>query len=387
MDSDETKVWARAQEELLQRRLSDVPTRAAIKARLTELVQTDSYSVPRKANGRYFYTFTAAGRPRGQGVIYVQEGLGAEPRLLFDAESRLGEDATISWVSPSPDGRSLAYSVRRRQSRWATLRVLDVTTGADLEDALTGAHTVTGGISWTKDGKGFFYSAFEAPGAGNEQQAVVRNPKIYYHTLSQPQAKDALVLALPNEPNALITHRVTDDGEYIIVAIHDGGGPRNRILYQRLSAPEAGLKTLIPQLSQTGCWPIERPHYQIQDQNSGVIVGNEPSREKRVRVIFQARIEDAGIRRAFCPIRWRRRYARTRTCSRFFAGLPLSPSAITLKVSSCALSTMVRFQDRARSSSHSIPANIFFMDPSLVSVAIPVSVVSPSPMLVSSDML
>src|SRR5262245_53688277 len=69
MDSDETKAWARAQEELLQRRLSDAPTRAAIKARLTELVQTDSYSVPRKSNGRYFYTFTAAGRPRGQGVI------------------------------------------------------------------------------------------------------------------------------------------------------------------------------------------------------------------------------------------------------------------------------------------------------------------------------
>lgn len=79
MDSDETKVWARAQEGLLQSYLSDATTRAAIKARLTELVQTDSYSVPRKASGRYFYIFTAAGRPRGQGVIYVQEDLRSDP--------------------------------------------------------------------------------------------------------------------------------------------------------------------------------------------------------------------------------------------------------------------------------------------------------------------
>src|SRR5262249_26670048 len=249
--SDETKAWARAQEELLQSHLSDAPTRAAVKARLTELVQTDSYGVPRKANGRYFYTYTAARRPLGQTVGYRQEALAAQTRALFEARTRLGEGATISWIAPSPDGRALAYSVRRKQSRWATLRVLDVATGADLADTLTGAHTVTGGISWTKDSKGFFYSALDLPGAGQEQQAVVRNPKIYYHTLGQPQTKDALVLALPNEPNALFTHRVTDDGKYIIVAIHDGGGPRNRILYQDLSAPEAGLKTIIPQSDAT----------------------------------------------------------------------------------------------------------------------------------------
>lgn len=294
MDSDETKAWARAQDALLQSHLADAPTRAAIKARLTELAQTDSYGVPRKANGRYFYTYTAAGRPLGQSVVYMQEGPGAEPRPLFDAKSRLGEDATISWISPSPDGRSLAYSVRRRQSRWATLRVLDVANGADLEDALTGAHTVTGGISWTIDGKGFFYSAFELPGAGQEQQAVVRNPKIYYHTLGQPQAKDALVLALPNEPNALIMHRVTDDGEYIIVAIHAGGGPRNRILYQRLSAPEAGLKTLIPQADATytflgnegeRCWfytDLNAPRGRIVAIDLG-----RPQRERWLEVVPQ----------------------------------------------------------------------------------------------------
>lgn len=57
--------------------------------------------------------------------------------------------------------------------------MLDVATGADLADVLSGAHTVTGGISWTKDGKRFFYSALELPLAGQERQAVVRNPKIY----------------------------------------------------------------------------------------------------------------------------------------------------------------------------------------------------------------
>src|SRR5262245_10464299 len=109
-DSDETKDWLKAQDELIQRQLAGTHARAAIRARLTELAQTDSYGVPRKANGRYFYTYTAAGRPLGQSVVYMQVGLEAEPHPLFDARSRLGEDVTISWISPSPDGRSLAYS-------------------------------------------------------------------------------------------------------------------------------------------------------------------------------------------------------------------------------------------------------------------------------------
>ncbi len=247
MDSEETKTWVKAQEELLQGYLANVASRTAIKARLTELVHNESYSVPVTANGRYFFIHSEASRPRGQGVVYVQEGLKAKPRALFDAGTKLGADATLSWVSPSPDGRVLAYSVRQRQSRWATLRVLDVNTATDLRDVLTGAHTVTGGISWTKDSKGFFYSAFELPGAGTQQQAVVRNPKIYYHTLGRSQAEDALVLSLPNEPTSLLTHRVTDDGNYIVVAAHDGGGPYNRILYKDLSKSDSELKTLIQQ--------------------------------------------------------------------------------------------------------------------------------------------
>lgn len=254
-NSNDTQAWVKAQDELLASRLAAAPGRAELKARLTELLTNDSYGVPIKAQGRYFYTFTAAGRSRGQSVVYVQGSLAAtphaQPTALFDTRERHGAEAMLSWIAPSPDGRVLAYSIRQKQSRWATLRVLDVATGADLTDTLTGAHTVTGGISWTKDSKGFFYSAFELPGAGQEQQAVVRNPKLFYHTLGRPQAEDALIVTLPNEPNALLTHTVSADGKYIIVAVNENGGPKNRILYQDLSARDAGWQTLIPQADAT----------------------------------------------------------------------------------------------------------------------------------------
>lgn len=246
--SDETKSWVKAQDALLQRQLADVPSRAAIKARLTELLHTDSYTVPVKAGARYFYIKTEAGRARGQGVVLMQDGATAKPRALLDVQKQFSTDTTLTTaapLTPSPDGRYLAYSLRKRQSRWIGLQILDVEKGTDLLDVLTGQHTVSGGVSWTPDGKGFFYSAFDLPKTGTEQQAVVQNPKIFHHTLGQPQANDRVIATLPHHPNGYFTHTVTPDGNYVIVHAHDNGSTNNRVLYQDLRQAGAQLQPLI----------------------------------------------------------------------------------------------------------------------------------------------
>ncbi len=43
-------------------------------------------------------------------------------------------------------------------------------------------------LSWSRDGKGFFYSRYDEPMTGNKLAAVNEYHKLYYHRLGTPQA-------------------------------------------------------------------------------------------------------------------------------------------------------------------------------------------------------
>ena len=245
MQSEETQAWVKAQDELSKSFVSAVPARAALQKRITELIHHEIYTSPIKAHGRYFFTKREAGKGLSESVLYVQESLSAAPRVLLDPATRFKDGKQLVSFRPSPDGRYLAYGVTTRQSRWFDVRVMDTTTGADVSDALTGLHNVSRSISWVKDGQGFFYSAFERPKPGEEQQAVLRNQKIYFHPLGKPQSEDAVITNLPEKPNTLFAHQITDDGHYLIVSASEGGANQNQIFYQDLRQAGSSLKPLI----------------------------------------------------------------------------------------------------------------------------------------------
>ena len=57
------------------------------------------------------------------------------------------------------------------------------------------------GASWTHDNKGFFYSRFPEPEAGQKFQGLPLNQKLYYHRLGTPQSEDVLVYQRPEQPD------------------------------------------------------------------------------------------------------------------------------------------------------------------------------------------
>ena len=102
---------------------------------MTELWNYERYELPVQRGGRYFY-------PRNDGlqnqsVLYVADGLQAQPRVLLDPNT-LSKDATIALgeIVPSPDGKVLAYSLSDGGSDWRTWHFRDVATGTDLPDVL-----------------------------------------------------------------------------------------------------------------------------------------------------------------------------------------------------------------------------------------------------------
>ncbi|MEL6130352.1 MAG: S9 family peptidase, partial [Cyanobacteria bacterium J06628_4] len=81
-NSDETKAWVEAQNEVTFGYLRQLPAVEPLKQRLTELWNYERYSVPFKRGDRYFY-YKNDGL-HNQAVLYTQPSLEAEPVVLLD---------------------------------------------------------------------------------------------------------------------------------------------------------------------------------------------------------------------------------------------------------------------------------------------------------------
>jgi prolyl oligopeptidase len=108
-NSAETKHWVDEQNRLTQGFLGQIPERAAIRQRLTQLWNFERYSVPFKEGGRYFYSRNDG--LQNQAVLYTLKTLNDQPRVLLDP-NKLAADGTVALagIAISPRGKHLAYS-------------------------------------------------------------------------------------------------------------------------------------------------------------------------------------------------------------------------------------------------------------------------------------
>ena len=157
-DSEETQAWIEAQNKITFGYLEQVPERERIKKRLTKLWDYERYGLPSKKGGRYF--FHKNDGLQNQSVLYTMRSLDGDPRVLLDP-NKLSEDGTIalSGGAISENGKLLAYGLSTAGSDWQEWQVRDIETGKDLDDHLKWIKF--SGASWTKDGKGFFYSRYD----------------------------------------------------------------------------------------------------------------------------------------------------------------------------------------------------------------------------------
>ena len=239
----EVASWVRAENEVTDKYLESIPQRGAIKARLTELWNYEKISAPTKVGGRYF--FSKNDGLQNQAVLFTQDTLDATPRELIDP-NKWTKDGTVALAgfSPSEDGRYAAFGQAEAGSDWNVWRVLDVSTGKQLSDELRWIKFSS--VSWTHDGRGFFYSRFPEPKPGEAFQSLNVNMKLYYHRLGAPQSDDVLVYERPDQPKWGVNGSVSDDGRYLIISVNDGTTSRKtRIVVRDLGEPYAAQLSLI----------------------------------------------------------------------------------------------------------------------------------------------
>jgi prolyl oligopeptidase len=241
LDSAETKTWVEAQNKLSFDYLAAIPSRNTLKDRITKLWNYEKYGVPFKEGDRYFY-FRNSGL-QNQSVLYTVTGLDAPPKMILDPNT-MSADGTVavSGVQVSPDGKVLAYSLSASGSDWQEWKVRDVETGKDLSDHLKWVKF--SGVSWTTDGKGFFYSRYDEP-KGDSLKATNYFQKVYFHKLGTPQAEDVLVYERPDQKDWLFGGTVSEDGNYLIVTVFQGTDVKNRVYYKDLKASDSQVVKLL----------------------------------------------------------------------------------------------------------------------------------------------
>ena len=231
-DAPESRAWIEAQNKLTFGFLEQIPARDRIKKRLTALWDYEKFGMPFAEGGRYFYSRNSG--LQNQGVLYSTPSLDGEPRVLLDPNT-LSPDGTVALTRAvvSDDGRLMAYGLASAGSDWQEWRVREVGTAADRDDHLRWVKFSS--ASWTKDGKGFFYSRYPEPAAGEDLKGANYYHKLYYHALGTPQAQDQLVYERPDQKDWNFHGEVTDDGRYLVVTVSKGTDDKYRILYKGLA--------------------------------------------------------------------------------------------------------------------------------------------------------
>ncbi|MEH2004361.1 prolyl oligopeptidase family serine peptidase [Nostoc sp.] len=251
-DSEETRTWIEAENQVTFGYLSEIASREKIKQRLTKLWDYEKYGIPFKegeslpdgSSDRYFY-FKNDGL-QNQSVLYTLKTLDDQPKVLLDP-NKLSEDGTValSGLSISENGKLLAYGLSASGSDWQEWKVRDVETGEDLQDHLKWIKF--SGASWTHDHQGFFYSRYDEPNEKTQLEDVNYYQKLYYHQLGKPQSEDILIYHRPDQKEWGFGGGVTEDGRYLIISIWLGSDSKNLVFSKDLTNPNAEVVELINQ--------------------------------------------------------------------------------------------------------------------------------------------
>ena len=164
-------------------------------------------------------------------------------KVLLDP-NKFSKDGTTSLagIAISNDGKTLAYGISVGGSDWREWRFMNVATGKRMKDVLK--NIKFSGVSWSKDGKGVYYSRYPAPNEKTKLKDTVFNQKMYFHRVGQAQSKDKLIHERPDNKKLSVSGGETEDGRWLVVYVSDGTTRKWKIYYRDLLDKKSKLVAL-----------------------------------------------------------------------------------------------------------------------------------------------
>jgi prolyl oligopeptidase len=219
LDSQATSDWVKAENAITKPYLTALPGRDAFKARITSLYNYARTSVPFWEGGRWWYTKNMG--LQKQSMWYARTALTGAEQMILDP-NQLSPDGSmaLSDFTPSPDGKRHTIGLSQGGADWITLYVRDLATGKNTADTVKWVRFST--TSWTKDGKGFFYSRYPEPPKGKQLKAKLKHQMLCYHKLGTEQAADVKVYERPDQPEWFVYGGLDETGRYLFILTSKG---------------------------------------------------------------------------------------------------------------------------------------------------------------------
>ncbi|MBN2564598.1 MAG: S9 family peptidase [Candidatus Eisenbacteria bacterium] len=217
-ESEEAQSWIGAQLAYMDSILGAYPDRDAIRARLDELFKIPNLGGSWMREGRIF--FVRRDPENEQSILYCQDGLDGEPKVLVDPETMGGEKrVSMDWWYPSVDTKLLAYGLSEEGNESSVLHLMNVDTGEHLPLEIPNMRAAS--LAWRRDTRGFYYTRFPSPGEVPDNELFFHR-KIYYHELETDPADDPVVFADEENIYAWPGVSLSTNGRFLLVYVFAG---------------------------------------------------------------------------------------------------------------------------------------------------------------------
>lgn len=225
VDDPRTVAWSKAEDELAAEHLGELPGRTALATDLEQLFGAGSVSVPVWRAGRRFATRREPGQDHA--VLLVTEPDGTERVLVDPSAIDPSGRTTLDGWSPDLEGDRLAYLLSVGGDEHSVLHVIDVTTGAEIDEPIDRCRYSA--VAWLPGGAEFFFVRMVAPAEVPEGEQGFHR-RIWRHRVGTPTSADVLV----DGPGLYTDHtyfdvRVSRDGGWIVVTGNVGTARRDSV--------------------------------------------------------------------------------------------------------------------------------------------------------------
>jgi prolyl oligopeptidase len=243
-DAAATRDWVRRQNEFSESYLAGLESRDWFLRTMREVVHRPRAGVPAEKSGWYFVARNDGTQP--QDVVYAARSLDellAGGRVIVDP-NQLSEDGTdsVGGFSVSGDGRYLCYAINEAGSDWITFRLVELETGAELDERVSEAKFEL--ATWLPDSSSFLYLQFPGSGrAEGTETAGLAGGRLMLHRVGTPQADDELVLHFPENDRLTPWIVLSHDDRYLVAHIVEGTEQNGRLWLYPVTT-EAGRSTL-----------------------------------------------------------------------------------------------------------------------------------------------
>jgi prolyl oligopeptidase len=227
-DDPEVKQWSAAENTRARAYLDHLPSRAAIREREQQLLNSSSASYY-DLQFRGGTLFAMKNQPPQQQPMLVALRSAEDPastKVVFDPNVASAKGGVaVDYYAPSLDGKYVAASLSENGSEDGSGHVFEVAGGKELSDIVPRVNfgTAGGSIAWKADDSGFYYTRYPQ---GSERPAEDANfyQQVYFHKLGTDAKQDTYVIGKEFPRIAEISLQTSNDGRWLIAAVRNGDG-------------------------------------------------------------------------------------------------------------------------------------------------------------------